>query len=229
MANGYEGLSTLKRSGLRENTTERFVVDAGAVYVFEDLEEITGDLSKEIPMDPDDWDDNRLGATSGGNTFEVETEWRTIDIDGIKGEVKGARRKIAVMPQLTANVIEFSEEALKYAFPGADIEDWPLEEDLETEEEASHKLFTRECNIDIADYVDLVALVGTLSLGDDCNGEHAGEPVIFLLENGLNDQTITMTTNDEDEIVFELTFSGHYDYDNLNAEPWKILLPKEEE
>ncbi len=228
MSYEYEGLAALKRSGLGEETTQRFIIDAGAVYAFKDVDEIDASkLSKGIPMDPDVWDEARIGATSGGNTFEVEQEFREIEIDGITGQVKGAKRKIMVVPTLTANIIEMSTENFQMAFPGADVEDWPDVGDIDGEDEVSHDLITRTCDIELADYVDLVALVGTLSGFSHCkDNDLIGEPVIFMVKNGLSDQTITIETNDEDEVVFELQFTGHYDWEDLITEPWKILFPK---
>jgi len=221
-------LGAVKRTGLGEETTQRFIIDSGAVYVFSDLESLTGDLSEGIPMDPDDWNDNRLGATSGGNSFTVEQEFREIEIDGVPGQTKGGRRKVNVVPTLTANIIEMSTDNFKYAFPGADAIDWPAGEDLEEGDDPSHDLITRTCDIELADYVDLVALAGTLSGYSHCEDNDAiGEPVIFLIKNGLSDQSITIDTNDDDEVVFELQFTGHYDWEDLITEPWKILFPKE--
>ncbi|MFW5855782.1 MAG: hypothetical protein ACOCVB_00765, partial [Bacillota bacterium] len=197
-------LGDLKTTGVSKETVENMLVDAGAVYLIPDAD------GPEDLEDPDNYE--RLAATRGGNTFTVEQEFREIEVDGIKGQWKGGKRIISVVPQITANVLEISTEVLKRAFPGADVdEEWP------ESTEATHDLITREGGLELADYIDYSCLVG--------NKHGTDEPVICYIENGLQDDNIELSTEDEDESVPALTFTGHYDPEEPEKEPWGILNP----
>ena len=82
-----------RQHGITANTYKHFVIDSGAVYAgfnnFSDL----GTL---------------LGATAGGNTFTIETEYKEMVVDGAKGVVKGGRRITKVTAKMVCNFIEFS-------------------------------------------------------------------------------------------------------------------------
>jgi len=204
----------LHRTGLSEKTTERFLTDAGAIYWF----------TKENYFLPDNW--NKLGATRDGNEFILEQELRTIEIDGLRGGVMGTKRVVNTFVSLTANLVEISAQNFKLAIPGAQLEDWPPEAERDAAEDLpTHDKITRARNICLADYIDYVALVGDLST-DTCDGP-AGEPVIFIIKNALSEESLNISTADEDEAVIALTLSGNYSYEDPDTEPWEILYPKE--
>jgi len=90
------------KSGLSAKTPERIFVDAGAVY-------LNYGLSGE----------ELLGATRGGNEFNLNRVIRDIEVDGVKGSTKGLRRVTEVRPQITCNLIELSLDNLLKAIAGA--------------------------------------------------------------------------------------------------------------
>jgi len=90
------------KSGLNVNTPDRIFVDAGAVY-------INYGLSTQ----------RLLGATRGGNEFNLNREIRDIEVDGVRGSVKGLRRRTVCRPQITCNLIELSLDNLIKAIAGA--------------------------------------------------------------------------------------------------------------
>lgn len=205
---------SLKRTGLSEKTTERFLTDAGAVYYFD----------KEDYFKPENW--KQLGATRDGNEFTLEQELREIELDGLRGGVMGTKRVVNTFVSLSANLVEVSAENFKLAIPGAELEDWPPEEERENPDDLpTHSKLTRSRNICLSDYVDYVALVGDLSQ-DTCDGP-AGEPVIFIIKNALAEEALNISTADEDEAVIELTLTGHYSFEDPDTEPWEIVYPKE--
>lgn len=63
-------------SGFNENTSKNLLLDAGAIYVNYDLEVDTFATAGE----------KLLGATSGGNQFNAIPEFRTVEVDGVRGE-----------------------------------------------------------------------------------------------------------------------------------------------
>jgi len=94
------------KSGLNVDTPDRIFVDAGAVY-------LNYGLSSE----------RLLGATRGGNEFNLNREIRDIEVDGVRGSVKGLRRRTVCRPQITCNLIELSLDNLLKAIAGANSEE----------------------------------------------------------------------------------------------------------
>jgi len=90
------------KSGLNADTPDRIFVDAGAVY-----------LNYGLPSE------RLLGATRGGNEFNLNREIRDIEVDGVRGSVKGLRRRTVCRPQITCNLIELSLDNLLKAIAGA--------------------------------------------------------------------------------------------------------------
>lgn len=60
-----------------------------------------------------------IGATAGGNSFTVEREIKEIEVDGVKGKVKGLRRLITENAMLTVNLKEMSTDNIKLALAGS--------------------------------------------------------------------------------------------------------------
>lgn len=181
--------------GLRTETVDYFIVDAGAVYI-----------NYELPTE------RLLGATRGGNSFAIEQDVREIEMDGAPGPVKGARRIIEVRPRLTTNLLEISRENLLMAIPGATSTAYP------DATAATHDSITRTRNIVGTDYIENVALVGTVSGSD--------EPIIIIVSNALNDENFEIGTEDRDETVLEVQFTGHFDPADMATEPWEIRYPR---
>jgi hypothetical protein len=92
----------IPQSGISVNTPDRILVDAGAIY-----------LNYGLP------NERLLGATRGGNEFNLNRVTRNIEIDGLKGAVKGLKRITEVNPQITANLIELTVENIILAIAGA--------------------------------------------------------------------------------------------------------------
>jgi hypothetical protein len=95
------------KSGITADTPDRIIIDAGAVYLNYGLT-----------------NQRLLGATRGGNEFNLNRVTKNIEADGLKGAVKGMKRVTEVNPQITANLIELSVENLIAAIAGADQLDY---------------------------------------------------------------------------------------------------------
>jgi hypothetical protein len=165
------------------------VVDAGAVY--------TGFTSVASPG-------SLLGATKGGNVFEVNRTIKDIQPDGAKGKVKGFRRLETVEASLTVNLLEITEANLLKALPGSAA--------------VAHVITGAE--IDDADYIDNVTLVGTVTGFDG-----TAKPIILQVQNCLVEGPFTLNLNPKDEAVIQLKFTAHYLDSDLDSEPWKIEYP----
>jgi len=94
------------RTGISSSTPDRIIIDAGAVYLNYGL------ATQRL-----------LGATRGGNEFNLNRVTKNIEADGLKGAVKGMKRVTEVNPQITANLLELSIENLIAAIAGANQSD----------------------------------------------------------------------------------------------------------
>lgn len=177
------------KHGVSSNTPDRLVIDAGAVY--------TGWTSVASPG-------TLLGATKGGNVFEITRDIRNVEPDGAKGPVKGLRRLETVGAKLTVNLLEITEANLLQALPGSSAVD--------------HVITGGE--IDDADYINNVVLVATVTGFDGTSA-----PIILELSNCLVDGPFTLNANPKEEAVLQLVFTAHYANTDLDTEPWSITYP----
>jgi len=180
--------------GITDDTYRRLIIDAGAVY-----------------LNYGETDERLIGATRGGNSFAVETEYREMVVDGAKGPVKGSRRITRVVAKLTANIIEFTPEVWVLMFPGSTQEDYP-------EVTPTHTQIKRALAISDDDYPVNIALVGQVSGSEDA--------IVCIINNPLVDSNIEVGMADNDEGVVAVTFTAHFDPDTLDTEPWEIRWPE---
>jgi len=175
--------------GITSNTVERFLLDEGAVYL--DYGEGTEQL---------------LGATRGGNRFEIEQDIREMPVAGAKGPVKGGRRVIRAVARIVANMVELTTDSLIQALPGAD-----------SSSITSYDSIERDREIALTDYLVNVAILGTVS--------GSANPAIFLITLPIGAGNLTLGLTWGDEAVQELTFEASYDPAALDTEPWEIRWP----
>lgn len=95
---------TVAKHGVSTDSADRILIDAGAIYL--------GFIDADSPG-------TLLGATRGGNTFELVRTIRRMEVDGAKGPVKGMRRIEEVVATIRANMLELTAENLRRAIAGA--------------------------------------------------------------------------------------------------------------
>ena len=185
MKNGAHGITTA--------TMQNLLLDAG-----------------KIVLNYGEVNERSLGATLGGNTFNVEAEIKDIRPDGAKGKVKGGRRITESSVTLTVNMFEMTKENILLALPGA----------TSTSDAADtlHDVISRSNNIQDTDYLTNITYIGTISGKND--------PVIITVFNALQDGAFEIGSEDKEEASTELTFSGHFDPANMDQEPFEIRYPK---
>lgn len=191
-------MAARKTNALTKETVERFVIDAGAIYL--NLGEV---------------DERLLGATRGGNTFSIEQDIKLIEIDGVRGATKGARRVIESNARIVANLLELTSENIMLAIAGADATDYIDGEGVEP----THDRIQRTRNISDLDFIKSVSIVGKVS--------GSNENVICTVYNALADGGVEFAFEDREEGALEITFTAHYDPDNVDNEPWAIDFPKD--
>jgi hypothetical protein len=174
--------------GITADTGDRLFLDAGAVYIN------YGTATERL-----------LGATRGGNGFNLDRKFRVMDADGAKGPVKGMRRLESVNAVITAKMLELTVENMLLAITGA----------TGATEGTTTAITGGE--VTDADYLTNVAIVGRIS------GKTV--PVICMVKNALVDSGLDLKTADKDEAVVEVTFTAHYDPADMDEEPWEIIYP----
>lgn len=190
---------TRKTNGITTETVEKFIIDAGAVYIN------LGDPAERL-----------LGATQGGNTFTIEQDIKLIEIDGVKGATKGARRIIESNAKLKTNLLELSSENLMLAIVGSSATNWT--DPTSTPATNTHDEIRRVRNISDLDYITNIAIVGKVS--------GTNENIIVTIYNALADGGFELGFADREEGVLEVEFTAHYDPDDIDTEPWAIRYPK---
>lgn len=188
---------TVQKTGVDGNTYKKLVIDAGAVYI--GAETITAGK-------PDNGAGTLLGATRGGNVFELTREIRDMAPDGSRGKVKGFQRIANVTATLTVNLLEITEANIMHAIAGSN--------------KPASSVVGGE--IEETDYLDSVAIVGHIS---DPALPYASKPIIIRLFNCLVTGPFSLAMNPKDEAVITMVFEAHYAADALDTEPYEIIYP----
>lgn len=149
-----------------------------------------------------------LGATAGGGSFSAVPTIRRIEIDGVKGAVKGLETIDEWEVTMTANVKEITANLLKSALAAG--------KSASSTTPAGTKITAGNDIVD-GDYIDNITWVGRIS--------GSSNPVIIVLKNALCTNGLTLTTADKQEGVIPLTFTGHYTADALDTPPFEIYFP----
>ena len=84
---------------------------------------------------------------------------------------------------------------------------------------ATHDKIRRTRNISDLDFVESISIVGKVS--------GSAENIICTVFNALADEGFEMAFEDREEGALEITFTAHYDADNVEEEPWSIDFPKD--
>lgn len=186
-------------TGFTETTPEKLLLDAGAFF-------------KNFEVGTDTFDSavlggKLLGATQGGGTFSAIPTIRQIEIDGIKGRAKGMNAIDEWVVTLSANIKEVSEEILVTS----------LTSGSSATGSTGYKKITGNNYIELTDYINNITWVGKLSGSDT--------PVIIQVLNALSTGGLTLQTQDKNEAVIALTFTGNYAADDLDTPPFEIHYP----
>lgn len=186
--------------GVTQNTPQRMLLDAGAIYKNLTYDDLTGEFTGEL-----------LGATSGGNEFVVEIEQRAPEIDGVKSRIKGLKFVNSHEAHLVVNLKEITAQNIKLAIGPADVD----------ESDENFDIVTGRTSIQDGDYLDNIAFVGRLS-GND-------KPVVIQLQNALSAEGFSLTAEDDNEAVIPITFHAHASFEDAQAgkSAYVIYYPKE--
>ncbi|CAK7001931.1 hypothetical protein [Tissierella sp.] len=188
-------------SGFTQKTSENLLLDAGAFFVNYEIDTDTFESAVTAGK--------LLGATRGGGQFNATPEIRTIEVDGVKGKAKGLQVIDAWDVSLSANVLEVTKEGLARALVASEVDDKTNEK---------YDIIKAKNYIELTDYIDNITWVGKKS--------GTLEPVIIQVYNVINISGLGLQTQDKNEAVIAMTFTGHYDADELDNPPFEIYYPK---
>ncbi|WHY75706.1 hypothetical protein QNH20_16430 [Neobacillus sp. WH10] len=190
---------SLQTTGYTANSPLHYLLDAGAIYKNLVYTEATGEFTGDL-----------LGATSGGNEFALTQETRVIPVDGIKGQGKGNVVIDSETPTLTANLKELTAANIALAIAGSTTD----------KTDTNYDIITTKGKIELTDYLKNIAFVGRLS--------GSSKPVVIVIDNAISLEGLSLKTQDKNEAVIPVKFTGHYDENNVEsgAAPFKIYWPK---
>ncbi|MER2001297.1 MAG: hypothetical protein ABS862_01640 [Carnobacterium inhibens] len=192
----------LKKTGYSETTAKNYVINAATVYT--DIKYVAAD----------GFSGTLHGATSGGVTLTIEQTYRDVEVDGTTHmKVKGNKVLEAATATVTANMKEITAETIRQSLNGA------IEAAATADAPAGYKVITTKRYLDDGDYINNIAVVGTLS--------GTNEPVIAILDNALCTSGLELATEDNGEAIIEQVYEAHASVDQLDKDefPWRILFP----
>jgi hypothetical protein len=134
---------------------------------------------------------------------------RGVEIDGVKGTAKGLQNIDTWTVTMTANVKEFTAEAIKTALGAADA-------GAENAPEGYTRISGRS-ELKDEDYLDNLTWVGRLS--------GSGKPVIIVVKNALSTSGLSVSFADKSEGLIPITVTGHYTAADLESPPFDIYYP----
>lgn len=203
-------------TGYNADTNKHFLLDAGAVF-------------KNFTVGTDTYASARtanklIGATQGGSEFTVKPDIRTIDIDGIKGKVKGGEILNSVEVSLVTNLLEVTADTVALALGSTTKNPTTGSGENITQLNAdttNYDMIVGNTDFALTDYIENITFVGTISGSD--------QPIIIQVFNALNTEGLSLKMEDQKEAVISCTFYGHIDLNDdgtIDSLPYAIYLPK---
>lgn len=189
-------------SGLTSKTPQNLVLDAGAFFKNYNVETDTFETAVQAGK--------LIGATKGGGGFKAIPSFRDIELDGMRGAIKGAKLLESWEVTMNANVAEISASLLKDGLGIATTE-------AATNKNGYDVIKGKMCLKD-EDYIENITWVGTVSGSD--------KPVIIQVFNALNTSGLDLSFEDKGELTSGLEFIGHFDMAKMNEVPFAIYYPK---
>lgn len=189
-------------SGIRTETPDNLVLDAGVIYANIDIEELeTSGIDAALA------DAEEVGATRGAATFSANRTLRDVEVNGALGSVVGLVRRQEVRPTLTATLVEVTSDNILRQNAGSVSETAGGYDKITGGEITSDAFFEN------------IAMIARVQGADD--------PIVFVLKNVLVHTSPGYETEDESEIGVETEFVGHFPLEDPldEEEVWAIYRP----
>lgn len=190
-------------NGFTKDTAKNLQLDAGVLVVgLASPENFAGELGSA----------RKVGATSGGGNFIVETEIRNLfeDLDGARGNYKDGNVIDSCEIKLSVTIKEMTVENIKMALGAADTA---------TKQGTNQKydITTARMTIKPTDYMDNICWLGTIN-GSDV-------PMIIELRNVMNSNGLNFSFEDKGKGGIELELKAHFTLEKPDEVPFKIYTP----
>jgi len=177
--------------GITAATLQHLLIDAGAVY-------LNYGLAAEA----------LIGATSGGNEFDISPKTRDVKCDGIKGTAKGLTMLTSTAVTLKVNMLEVTATTLEIALTAV----------VDSTSNPDYDIITGKTTIDLTDYIDNIALVSKIS--------GSGLPIVIILKNAISTTGIKFANKDASDNILPITFTANIDTEQPTLSVYEIRYPK---
>lgn len=194
----------LPKSGYTSKTPKRFNLNAGA-------------LLKNLKWTGSKWNGDLLGATSGGSSISLVNTYRQAQIDGVFAPTVGSDSIEESTATFEVNFIEWTAGNLKMAILG-DVKDSDG-----TKYPEGYDVITSRRKIEISDYVENLAYVGTIA--------GSNKPIIIIMHHAIATSGLEFEPQDKNESIYTVVFEGRASAEDIEntSLPVTILFPKETE
>lgn len=142
-----------------------------------------------------------IGATRGGSKLQIDRTIRDMPYDGAYGVTKGLRRYEKCIPRLIVSLLKLSYVSLAYGLP------------CTVTDKGDYHEIAFDLEIVDADYCTNIAFIGQ---------KHDGKACKIFIYNALNDGNINFNFKEKDEVVGDLTYTGHYGTTTPTVPPVEI-------
>ncbi len=191
-----------KKNGVTAKTPKNIQLGAGTIY-------------KNLKFSNNTWAGSVLGATSGGNTYNITNEQRDLgsDIDGVHVKVKGLIVKQGETASLEVNLVELSQEIIEKAIIGKEDTNANID---------GFKVIKTKAEITDEDYLENIGFVGFTA---------ENKPIIIIMDNAICTSGLSNNPKDKDptvsKVTFECTAKLNDDGNDYDVLPVAIYMPTE--
>ena len=185
------------KNGVTANTPKNIMFGAGTIH--KGLKYADGAWNFEA---------SRVGATSGGSKLSIIPVVTPIEVDGALVKAKGLDVKAGETAKMEVNFIELTEDIIKAATIG----------EAGTSEDANYDLIVSKASIEVGDYWENIAFVGSTL---------EGKNIIAILPNALCTSGFEPEGKNKEGAIGKYTFECAAELDtDLDTLPWEIYYPK---
>lgn len=184
------------KNGVTANTPKNIMFGAGTIH--KGLKYADGAWNFEASL---------VGATSGGSKLSIIPEVTPIEVDGALVKAKGLDVKTGETAKMEVNFIELTEDIIKAATIGK----------VGTSEDTSYDLIVSKASIEVGDYWENIAFVGSTLKGKN---------IIAILPNALCTSGFEPESKNKEGAIGKYTFECAAELDtDLDTLPWEIYYP----
>ena len=202
-------------TGLREETPQNMIFDAGAFIV--GLNEtalratgIAAALTTAWTWNGIEVTPVGLGATRGGATFDLQKEERQIEVNGARVPLMKMDRVDSMTPVLSVTLLEMADiVTLRRAMGQATI----------TRSASGYDEVIPKIDVATTDYIPNVALLTRTSRDDQ------SKPVIIVVRNAKIVENAPFTFEDPGEMAAEVSFRGASPVTDAFTVPCSVYVP----